>query len=114
MAFNKSALTSNPIFEGEKVTNDMVVNKTIKDFCVCTKDDEKFITIRTTDNKHFFASSTLARLLNDNIANAFIDEYGNYSFNDVSIVVTFNGLKRAKSGRMYNDWKIDVKDEKYF
>lgn len=110
MAFNKSALTSNPIFETEKIENANVINKVIKDFCTCTKDDDEFITIRTTDDKHFFASGVLAKLLNDNKSNAFIDEYGNYSFSDVTITVTFNGLKRAKSGRMYNDWKIDVKE----
>lgn len=110
MAFNKSALTTNPIFETEKILNNDVIDKTIKDFCTCTKDDEEFITIRTTDNKHFFASGTLAKLLKDNIQNAFSDEFGNYSFSDVIIKVTFKGLKRSKSGRMYNDWKIDVKE----
>lgn len=110
MAFNKTALTSNPIFECEKISNDMVINKTIKDFCICEKDGERFITVRTTDNKHFFASGVLAKLLTDNISNAFVDEFNNYSFSDVSINVNFNGLKRAKSGRMYNDWKIDVKE----
>lgn len=110
MAFNKTALTSNPIFETEKIENSSVINKVIKDFCVCTKDNENFITIRTIDNKHFFASGVLAKLLNDNIENAFSDEFGNYSFPDVIITVTFNGLKRSKSGRMYNDWKIDIKE----
>lgn len=110
MAFNKTALLSNPIFESEKISNAQVINKTIKDFCECTKDEDNFITVRTTDNKHFFASGTLAKLLSDNIPNAFADEFGNYSFIDVTINVTFKGLKRAKSGRMYNDWKIDVKE----
>ena len=110
MAFNKSSLTANPIFECEKISNEEVINKTIKDFCACTKDGVEFFTVRTTDNKHFFASGALARLLCDNKCNAFTDEYGNYSFSDVTITVTFNGLRRAKSGRMYNNWKITVKE----
>lgn len=110
MALNKSALTTNPIFETEKITNDMVVQKIIKDFCMCEKDGDEFFTVRTTDNKHFFASGVLAKLLSDNLCNAYTDEYGNYSFIDATISVTFNGLKRAKSGRMYNDWKITIKE----
>ena len=110
MAFNKTVLTKNPIFDTVKINNDEVVHKVIRDFCKCSKDGSDFITVRTTNNEHFFASGVLARLLNDNIINAFTDEHGNYSFDDVVIEVTFNGLKRSKSGRMYNDWKIDIKE----
>lgn len=107
---NKSAITKNPIFETDKMENVEVINKELKDFCICHKDDEMFLTVRTTDNKHFFASGVLATFLKDNLnePECFMDEYGNYSFNGVKVIINFNGQKRSKAGRNYNDWKLNI------
>lgn len=112
MALNKKSLGP-AILSYEKGTNEEVKMLTLAEFAIVVNalDGTTMICFSTNEveNKYFWASTSLATFLSDNVENAVHDEdRDTYSFPEDTVTINYKGKTKLKSDatRECNVWQI--------
>ena len=114
MALNKKSISSAPTYVGrEKGDLDDIQQKTLDFFALqstTTESGESDVlvsfVVKEDKEQFYFASSALKNFLLDNVENA-VEKDGAYSFPDDTVIITYAGQKKGKSGRKYNVWEVE-------